>query len=293
MHAYVCVYVCMCVCVCVCVFTCLFVHCVCFNHILTSNSLIARLFVIAADEVQDVIFEKVAHEKAVQYENEQRLKQERLNKLFEDKKQARLDRLDSLRAEKAAAVQQKKVEKFQKIYSDEINAKLIRELDKIKRDRDADTHKYGLWEKKLGTAGNWTFSNQDPKTFRVKTDIYGESRKMLLGMKDDYSFDKYNDRWKNKTGSLLEIRWDKSDDFNIAEDAAVKVASEMDKALDFRDENDDELDGENLDDLFGDTSSMSLASTTTVSVSLNSTNAHKKIVAKILSVGKADILKNK
>ena len=137
----------------------------------------------------------------------------------------------------------------------------MEEEDKILRaERGAAHKKYGSWNKIKDGGGRWEYSQRDTEydKNREKDVVYKSSKKQMLELKALNSYDVANARWENKTGNKLEIDWTEKErifDIKGLEDEkkeevqTKKVAEEIEDGLLYRDENDAELEGEDLDDL--------------------------------------------
>lgn len=143
------------------------------------------------------------------------------------------------------------VERIAQENRDEINEILGR------KNEDA-RYKYRSWVRDI--FGKWHWEKTD--TTKSHIDIYKEGIEQLCEIKDKYSYELYNDRWKELTeGHELEIKWTKSDVFESfhegnrpkqlkEEKFAVELGSPLSDDVDFRDENDEML--ADMDDDFGD-----------------------------------------
>ena len=163
-------------------------------------------------------------------------------------------------------------EEYQKKREDDKYKKLEEDARLLKLERDNRTiHRYGCWQKQENTGGRWKFETSDKPLSKSTAQLingrevkekylgYTENVKTMKQLKDKYSFNKYNERWKGKTGNNLEIDWKKDEIFNVAEfdssDAKVNEGKKKKKddefidSLAIYDENDKELEGENIDDL--------------------------------------------
>jgi hypothetical protein len=123
----------------------------------------------------------------------------------------------------------------------------------------------GIW--KRDKTGHWEYYKTRP--FKLRNEVlYEESLKTVQELHAKNAYDKYNSMWEGlSAGGKLEMKWARTDPFkwegmhvpaigdvdgtsrlNTAQMApGAKKAKALD--VDFRDENDEELEGENLDDL--------------------------------------------
>lgn len=121
-------------------------------------------------------------------------------------------------------------------------------------------YKYGRWER--SDRGNWSWKKTELAS--KGEDLYKEGSKTMSKIREKYKFEVYNSRWKILTdGHELEVKWTKSDPFFDLDDEMVASAGKVDKFkpiepekltagdIEFKDENDELLDGENIDDLLG------------------------------------------
>lgn len=187
---------------------------------------------------------------------------------------------------------QRENEKYQKLYEENERIRLERNTKNVAR--------YGYWKKEEEKGGRWQYQFSDrpvgpngpilppssslsssrtgttapnsllsrPKTTsgipeRVeKYQGYQENLSTMRDLKEKYNFQKYNDRWKKKTGNNLEIQWKKEDIFQLPIEERYSPQTDDQKAsrsgkrrdeiadtLAVYDENDKELEGENIDDL--------------------------------------------
>lgn len=80
------------------------------------------------------------------------------------------------------------------------------------RDNDESKYKYGSWQR--DTYGHWEFFKTETK--KTKKDIIKEGQKTMESIREKYSFEIYNDRWKSLTdGHELEVKWTKSEPFEV------------------------------------------------------------------------------
>ena len=120
----------------------------------------------------------------------------------------------------------------------------------------------GMW--KRDPTGHWEFFRTRP--FKLRNEVlYEESLKTVQELHEKNSLDNYSKMWENLSGGgKLEMHWKRSEPFKwegmavmpaigegLGNDGPGKVVAREKKNVDvdFRDENDEELEGENLDDL--------------------------------------------
>jgi len=144
---------------------------------------------------------------------------------------------------------------------DDNNKRLLRNMHEKKVGREMremadkpayDAYKYGVWKKEEDTH-TWKFMNESSLKSRTES-IIPASRKLIGKLKDRYDYDKFNDRWKSMTGSELEVDWSKKSVFNVEERKSNKTEEKSEEPeeteeIDYRDENDDELVNEDIDEL--------------------------------------------
>ena len=137
--------------------------------------------------------------------------------------------------------------------------KMEEEENILRAERGAAHKRFGGWEKIKDGGGRWGYAERTSEHDRNKdaNSVYKSGKKQMLELKAQNSYSVANARWESKTGNKLEIDWSEKEKlFDIPglddkkEEVSVrKVAEEIQDGLLFRDENDAELDGENLDDL--------------------------------------------
>lgn len=179
-------------------------------------------------------------------------KHEKLHLSLNKKKQRRLERLKFL--EDTTRNEQILYERL---------SKLKEEMEKNLKAQESKKADHGLWVKDF--AGHWEFH---PKRFSPITSegIYGKNRHIMVQLQEKNSIDKFNHVWRNATDKgRIELPWKKSEPFALPceiTDADLpkllsnKSLQSLSKDVEYRDENDQELEGENLDDLLNDLQSI-------------------------------------
>lgn len=104
----------------------------------------------------------------------------------------------------------------------------------------------GLWVKEAHP-GHWTKKRQDDEYVNIESKVYSESLSMMSALKESNREDVFEKRWHEKSGGHLEMEWSRDKQFQTTSKDVLRPNSNS--ALDFRDENDDELDGEDLEAL--------------------------------------------
>jgi ankyrin repeat protein len=149
-----------------------------------------------------------------------------------------------------------KAQAQQQYLEDQREMKLKQEADMLRRERDMDAKRFGDW--KQDSSGRWNWNSTDGAVAKFdKNVILLSSKKLMLQLRKENDFDVCNSRWKNATGNELEIQWKRQDVFNVTElgedmkdvKEQRKTHNEVIDSLNFRDENDDELVGEDLEGL--------------------------------------------
>lgn len=181
-------------------------------------------------------------------------------------------RIARKRAEAVEDKQRQLEEEYKKKREDDKEKKLEEDARLLKIERDSKSnHRFGCWKKPDNLGGRWKFETSDKPMIKANTQIingkevqekyvgYTENLKTMRQLKDKYDFEKYNKRWKEKTGNNLEIDWKKDEIFKVSEfdssDAKINDSKKKKKgdqfidSLAIYDENDKELEGENIDDL--------------------------------------------
>ena len=148
-------------------------------------------------------------------------------------------------------------------YSNSIRSHRVHQVDSetaemTRRFASFDTYKYGEWQRHELT-GNWTWKADSTIALRHEESVIPASRKLMRRLRDRNKMSIFNDRWENITGQKLEVDWKKWDVFDIDgidsdDDSKKSVANKKDvdevsDDLDYRDENDAELEGEDLDEI--------------------------------------------
>lgn len=135
-------------------------------------------------------------------------------------------------------------------------AKFNRDEDRLQAQVREQVHKFGDWTRDP-TTGHWEWSTI-AAVHRDNVDLLlPQARAQMIALRDSKSFDKFNKRWKSLTGgNEIEAEWRHSKPFDLPEfepRPSTKGAEETsvlgDELLNFRDENDAELEGEDLGDI--------------------------------------------
>lgn len=189
---------------------------------------------------------------------------EKLFKALDKKKEKRLQR----EAEREAAERKGEVESER---LDKIQADMERNL-KARAVSKAEHN--GIWQK--DDAGHWEFHSKVHQAKNANI-LYAENKKIMMDVYERNKIDKYSDNWRQITvDGELEMPWTKADPFILpdirlqlqqqeerrrlgsaggldgSDTASRTVISRDGQAtvdLEYRDENDEELDGEDLDDM--------------------------------------------
>jgi hypothetical protein len=100
--------------------------------------------------------------------------------------------------------------------------------------------------------GQWHWNDIVKKKRELDT-LYTGSVGLMKDLHKANKVDRFNDKWKVLTdGGSIELNWDKADKFRVEGEVysdEEKECNELDSVQEFRDENDAELDGEDLDDM--------------------------------------------
>lgn len=137
--------------------------------------------------------------------------------------------------------------------------KMEEEERQLREQRGALHRRFGHWKKIENGGGRWAYSERRDEQDKTKDRdvVYRSARKQMQELKQQNSFGVANARWEKKTGNKLEINWkDKEKLFDIPgldDDKKTvnkrQAAEEIVDGLQYRDENDAELEGEDIDEL--------------------------------------------
>ena len=195
---------------------------------------------------------KEANEEAARIQREIDLAHEQRIQDQLDKKERRLEEIEALRQQKAKdEILRRKIQK------------LSGELNEEKAAKAKAVHGMGSWEK--GNNRHWVWHDKKAVgPLHLNGDrIYATGLKLAEDVKERRSVASVNKRWEAITGTKLEVKWESMAGFDeiIEVDKKNRRASTNDeekqdeKALvlpfDFKDENDAELEGQDLD-IFND-----------------------------------------
>lgn len=218
------------------------------NMVRKNKMLVAQrknLLSLAIDPNVKAIVKKRMNEVETQMAEEEAFQQRiREDELETRKRNLRLEEDVRNRELRAQAEKEEELRLFQdKILADR-QKRIDDEVAGILKDKRL---KPGDWEKKH-QPGHWTLQRRDDEYVNITNEIFAESKKMMDQYRSDNKFDLFNDRWKQKTGGALEMDWNRDSMFK-ADDKVAKVDSALENPLDYRDENDDELEGVDMEDL--------------------------------------------
>lgn len=174
-----------------------------------------------------------------------------------------------------AGSDQREARRVQKLHNDLAKLKEVKILRKKQKETQAEKEKRELdYKRKLLDAldylkisidkrrgaggwirnevGQWHWSDVVKKN-RELDKLYNTSVNMMHILRKNNKVDEFNNKWKALTdGGKIEIKWDKANKFRIDGEIYSDEENEIkddDSVHSFRDENDAELDGENLDDM--------------------------------------------
>jgi ankyrin repeat protein len=181
-------------------------------------------------------------------------KHEKLHLALNKKKQRRLERLKLLEDNKRnEEVLQERLEK------------LKAEMEKNLKAQERSKADHGRWTKDF--AGHWEFF---PRRCAPVTSsgIYEANKQIMTQLQHKNSIDRFNNVWRQVTDKgRIELPWKKSDPFSLAGENMKQIDStkvllttkslqSLSTDVEYRDENDQELEGENLDDILNDLQSI-------------------------------------
>lgn len=116
----------------------------------------------------------------------------------------------------------------------------------------------GLWIKEE-PSGAWSLKRRDDEFVNIESKVYSESLQLMSELREANRLQIFNDRWKEKSGGGLEMNWSRDRQFIVA-GQELDLRPSSSNLLDFRDENDAELEGEDIDKLIGGLSNAVLES---------------------------------
>lgn len=208
---------------------------------------------------------KVLYEKLLEEEDEafaRQIKQQQRNFIIEaeknhvklhlalnKKKQRRLERLKAL----------EDTTRSETILKERLG-KLSDEMEKNLKAQEKKKSTHGIWEKDF--AGHWEFYPR--KTASISSQgIYDTNKAIMTSLQDKNDITRFNKIWREKTDKgKIELPWKKSEPFVLPGDKVEVIHSTKQISLDqlqntatdvdYRDENDQELEGEDLDDMLKD-----------------------------------------
>ena len=186
-----------------------------------------------------------------------------IKRLADDKERIRqqIAEFDQRRARNRLEKQKRDGEAHHKKVVSEIAEKQREEMKAVMGKHSGDAfYKYGHWER--NAIGNWKWKKTELGS--GAEDIYKEGSSTMAKIREKYKFEVYNNRWKSLTdGHELEVKWTKSDPFEDVDMHMRSSVSNADKFkslepeklsssdIEFKDENDELLDGEDIDGLLG------------------------------------------
>jgi hypothetical protein len=107
----------------------------------------------------------------------------------------------------------------------------------------------GTWVKE-NQPGAWSLKRHDDEFVNIESKVYSESAYMMKELRVANKREVFNERWQAKSGGTLEMEWNRDKRF-VTEESKLASRPASSNPLDFRDENDEELEGEDLDLLMG------------------------------------------
>jgi len=151
---------------------------------------------------------------------------------------------------------QRKIQEFQ----DKKAAEQLAYQEKIKNDRDERIRKsmntltnplelkrYGEYRRNAKN-GKWTWF--DKKTMVKSQEVYGKARDRMKVLRDKNKYGIYNSRWEQETdGGKLEMEWKMSTAFDLDTLSDEEVVEDIDEEKSEYNENDEALQGMDLDDM--------------------------------------------
>jgi ankyrin repeat protein len=206
---------------------------------------------------------KVLYEKLIQEENEafsHQIKQQQRNFVIdEDNKHVQLHK--ALSKKKERRLERQKLLADTKREEDILQGRLSKLRDEMEKNLQVQATmkaECGIWTKDY--AGHWDFHPKKLVTVSSQ-EIYQSNRETMKSLRDRNSIDKYNKLWFHLTNKgNLELPWRKADPFTLPDDAkpssaatkntaSLKSLEKLSNDVEYRDENDDELTGEDLNDM--------------------------------------------
>lgn len=107
----------------------------------------------------------------------------------------------------------------------------------------------GIWAK-VEQKGHWSMKKVDDEYVNIENKVYSECSKMMRDLRDSNREEIFNKRWHEKSGGNLETEWHRDDQF-ITEEQKCRSEIPGGNPQFIRDENDDELEGEDVSALLG------------------------------------------
>mmetsp|Transcript_2500 Transcript_2500/g.4542 ORF Transcript_2500/g.4542 Transcript_2500/m.4542 type:complete len:451 (+) Transcript_2500:54-1406(+) len=229
------------------------------NHMLVAQR--AQLVGLAGNEKTSQLLKDVVKETLDEKEEEEQRK--RIEKALAEEYMATKKRREKMEQKRQDAHEYRKKlaqQEYEDMRARNRQQKMEEEEEMLRKERGSAHKKFGGWEKIEGGGGRWGYRERATERDKNsdKNSVYKAGKKQMLELKAQNSYEVANARWENKTGNKLEIDWstkEKMFDIPGLEDdnketvAVKKVAEEIQDGLLFRDENDKELEGEDLDDL--------------------------------------------
>lgn len=220
----------------------------------------AQLVGLAANEKTKSMLKAVIKDTLEEQEEEEQRK--RIEKALADEAMATRKRREKMELKRQEAHDYKKVlaqQEYEDMRARNRKIKMEEEEALLRAERGAAHKRFGGWEKIKDGGGRWGYIERSTEHDRNKdaNSVYKSGKKQMLELKAQNSYAVANARWESKTGNKLEIDWSEKEklfDIPGLDDkkevvSVKKVAEEIQDGLLFKDENDAELEGENLDDL--------------------------------------------
>eukprot|EP01038_Epipyxis_sp_PR26KG_P012276 gene12276-16464_t len=141
--------------------------------------------------------------------------------------------------------------------------------ENLQKKSDAKKNQEGLWMKENDIDDNWVLKERVNAQKITNEIIYNDSKKLMRKLKDTNKIENYNKQWNKLTGGgIIEAKWSRSEAFFLPElvDNSDNMSQQSKRSImtgnshstiggkkkidvEFKDENDLALEGENIDDM--------------------------------------------
>lgn len=202
----------------------------------------------------------VEEEEVIEAEREREAQQKR-EEAMDNKLEVLLVSLSKKKQRKEQREKDRQAKEDQSHTFEERRKKLQDDMEKNLKAKAEARVANGIWKKT--SDDHWELQEKTHLNID-RVDLYTSSRAIATDLRDKSSMSRYNTLWNQlSNGGKLEMKWKRSDPYDFLSDSLDKLTAENSKVvakgfdakdkkiadIDFKDENDAELEGEDLDDL--------------------------------------------